>query len=493
MKTLRHPGQIAAYLADTSGLPGAHCAAVVCPERSEEIPEALARARAAGQGVTLSGAHTATTGAALPYGGIILSTQHLDAIHPVEPTGDGGRVRVAAGVRRCDVQAACDPHGLLFPPDPGEDKATIGGNLSTHAAGKRGFYFGPLRHWVDGLTVYLASGERLDLRRGEHVADETATLHLMTTEGRALTVPLPTYPLPVVKHAAGYLGGAGLDAIDLFIGAEGTLGVIAAANLRLVPAPESTFYGLLFFPDEETTWHAVVSLRGRSRGDSRPIDRRWGTTILEYFDAAAVDILRPALGPLPDGAAALLVEQFTTRADSAERRTEWRAIAAASGALPGVTLWAATAAEKQRLADLRYCIPTVMNATIQRTGLSKVSCDMAVPDARLLAYLGQARALLRAGGIRTVGFGHIGDNHIHYNQLPETAAEHARAKAIYDDLIDLALALGGTVSAEHGIGKLKRPYLERMVGADGIAQMRRTKQALDPDGLLCPGNLFESR
>jgi len=134
-----------------------------------------------------------------------------------------------------------------------------------------------------------------------------------------------------------------------------------------------------------------------------------------------------------------------------------------------------------------------MNATIQRTGLSKVSCDMAVPDGRLLDYLGQARALLRAGGIRTVGFGHIGDNHIHYNQLPETNAEHARAKAIYDELIDLALALGGTVSAEHGIGKLKRAYLARMFGEDGIAQMRRTKHALDPDGLLCPGNLFDVR
>ena len=131
-----------------------------------------------------------------------------------------------------------------------------------------------------------------------------------------------------------------------------------------------------------------------------------------------------------------------------------------------------------------------MNATIERTGLPKVSCDMAVPDDRLLDYLSQSRTVLRRGAIRTVGFGHIGDNHIHYNQLPETAHEHTRAKAVYDELIDLTLALGGTVSAEHGIGKLKRAYLERMFGADGIAQMRRTKRVLDPDGMLCPGNLF---
>jgi len=491
VKAFTQPDAVAPFLADTSGLRDAHCAAVLCPQTIDEVPEALARARSAGQPVTLSGAHTATTGAALPYGGIVLSTQHLTRIGAVAPAEDGGRVRVETGVRRCDLQAACDPHGLLFPPDPGEDRATIGGNLSTHAAGKRGFHFGPLRNWVDGLTVYLASGERLDLRRGQCVADDTATLRLTTAEDRSLAVPLPTYRRPTVKHSAGYLGGRGLDAVDLFVGAEGTLGVIAAASLRLVPAPQETFYGLLLFPDEETTWAAVVTLRDRSRRDPRPIDQRWGTAILEYFDAAAVDILRPALGPLPTGAAALLVEQFTTHTGSAERRMEWRAVAAEIGALPDVTLWAITAAEKQRLADLRYRIPTVMNATIQRTGLSKVSCDMAVPDPRLLDYLGQARALLRAGGIRTVGFGHIGDNHIHYNQLPETAAEHARAKAIYDDLIDLALAFGGTVSAEHGIGKLKRPYLERMFGAGGIAQMRRTKQALDPDGLLCPGNLFE--
>jgi len=492
VKAFTQPDAVAPFLADTSGLRDAHCAAVLCPQRIDEVPEVLARARSAGLPVTVSGAHTATTGAALPYGGIVLSTQRLTRIHAVTPADDGGRVRVEAGVRRCDLQAACDPHGLLFPPDPGEDKATIGGNLSTHAAGKRGFHFGPLRDWVDGLTVYLASGERLDLQRGQYVADDMAALHLTTAGGRSLTVPLPTYPLPPVKHAAGYLGGPGLDAVDLFVGAEGTLGVIAATNLRLIPAPQETFYGLLLFADEDTAWRAVVTLRDRSRCDPSPIDRRWGTAILEYFDAAAVDILRPAIGALPAGAAALLVEQFTTHAGIAGRRTEWRAVAAEIGALPDVTLWAVTGAEKQRLADLRYRIPTVMNATIQRTGLSKVSCDMAVPDARLLDYLDQARALLRAGAIRTVGFGHIGDNHIHYNQLPETAAEHTRAKAIYDELIDLALALGGTVSAEHGIGKLKRPYLARMFGEDGIAQMRHTKHALDPDNLLCPGNLFES-
>jgi D-lactate dehydrogenase (cytochrome) len=490
METLYHPDAVAPFLTDTSGLSHAHCEAVMVPQTVEEIPEALALAGAAGQTITLSGAHTATTGAALPFGGLLLSTRHLSTIHAVVPTADGGRVRAEAGVRRCDLQSACDPHHLLFPPDPGEDKATIGGNLSTHAAGRRGFHFGPLRHWVDGLVVYLASGERLDLHRGQSVADADATLHLTTATGHTLAVPLPTYPLPRVKHAAGYLGGAGLDAIDLFIGAEGTLGVIAEATLRLAPAPEETFCGLLLFPDEETSWHAAVTLRKRSRTAAAPVDQCWGTTILEYFDAAAVDILRPALSALPTGAAALMVEQFTTRDTRNERLDEWRVAAVRVGALPEATVWAWTAAEKEALAALRYRIPTLMNATIQRTGLSKVSCDMAVPDDRLLDYLVQARAVLRRGAIRTVGFGHIGDNHIHYNQLPEIAAEHARAKAVYDELIALALALDGTVSAEHGIGKLKRPYLERMFGADGIAQMRRTKRVLDPDGLLCPGNLF---
>jgi len=120
-----------------------------------------------------------------------------------------------------------------------------------------------------------------------------------------------------------------------------------------------------------------------------------------------------------------------------------------------------------------------------------VSCDMAVPDARLLDYLHGARDLLHEGGVRAVGFGHIGDNHIHYNLLPEDEQELARARAVYDRLIDLALNLGGTVSAEHGIGKLKRRYLARMVGEVELEAMRRTRRALDPDGLLCPGNLFQ--
>ena len=199
MKIFDQPDAVAPFLADTSGLRDAHCAAVLCPQAMEEIPDALAQARAAGQPITLSGAHTATTGAALPYGGLLLSTRHLTVIHPVERTTEGGRVRVEAGVRRCDLQAACDPHGLLFPPDPGEDKATIGGNLSTHAAGKRGFHFGPLRGWVDGLSVYLASGERLELRRGAAKADGAGTLHLTTTDGRPLPVPESSRELPCIR------------------------------------------------------------------------------------------------------------------------------------------------------------------------------------------------------------------------------------------------------------------------------------------------------
>ncbi len=493
MEILRTPEQIAPYLADTSGLHDAHCEAVYRPERIEEIGDVLAAARRRGVGVTLSGAHTATTGAALPYGGVLLATDRLDGLGPIEvAAGAEGRAHlsVEAGVRLATVQRAAAAAGWLYPPDPGESKATLGGNLSTHAAGKHGFHYGPSRRWVAGLTVILADGDRLELTRGGCVADENAILPLTTTTGRRIDVPLPTTPPPPVKHAAGYLGGPGRDAIDLFVGAEGTLGVIASATLRLAPAPEETLAGLLFFPNEASCWEAVVAIRDRARGATGPIEERWGTTILEYLDPLAVDLLRPELSPLPAGAAAVMVEQPTSRASTTARLAEWQEVTDALGGCDGAHIWARTAGEKEALAALRYRIPTEMNATIARTGLRKVSCDMAVPDARLLDYLHGARDLLRDGGVRAVGFGHIGDNHIHYNLLPEDEGELARARAVYDQLVDLALNLGGTVSAEHGIGKLKRSYLARMVGEAGIAAMRRTREALDPDGLLCPGNLF---
>jgi len=490
MEILRTPEAVAPYLTDTSGLHDAHCEAVYRPGRIEEIPEVLAEARRRGVGVTVSGAHTATTGAALPYGGLLLSTERLDRIGPVTVEGESARIPVEAGVRLATVQGAAAAAGWLYPPDPGESKATLGGNLSTHAAGKHGFHYGPSRRWVAGLTVFLADGDRLELTRGACVADGDARLHLTAESGRQIEVPLPTTPPPPVKHAAGYLGGMGCDAVDLFVGAEGTLGVIAAATLRLAPAPEETLAGLLFFPDEVRCWEAVVAIRDRIRAASGPIDERWGTTILEYLDPRAVDLLRPELGPLPTGAAALMVEQPARGGGVAARLSEWQRLCAELGGVEGRHIWAHTAEEKERLATLRYRIPTEMNATIARTGLRKVSCDMAVPDARLLDYLRGARELLGGGGVRAVGFGHIGDNHIHYNLLPEDEGELTRARAIYDELVDLALALGGTVSAEHGIGKLKRPYLARMVGEAGIAAMRRTREALDPEGILCPGNLF---
>ena len=490
MEILRTPETIAPYLTDTSGLHDAHCEAVYRPRRIDEIGEVLAAARRRGVGVTVSGAHTATTGAALPYGGVLLSTDRLDRIGPIEEGEGGGRLRVEAGVRLATVQGATAATGWIYPPDPGESKATLGGNLSTHAAGKHGFHYGPSRRWVAGLKVVLADGDRLELTRGGCVADENALLHLTTATGRRIDVPLPTTPPPPVKHAAGYLGGVGCDAVDLFVGAEGTLGVIAAATLRLTPAPEQSLAGLLFFPDEATCWQAVVAIRDRSRGATGPIEGRWGTTILEYLDPLAVDLLRPELGPLPPGAAALMVEQPTTAADAEVRLTEWERLCTELGGCTGAHIWARTAAEKEALAALRYRIPTEMNATIARTGLRKVSCDMAVPDGRLLDYLRGARERLAAGRVRAVGFGHIGDNHIHYNLLPEDEGELARAREIYDQLVEFALALGGTVSAEHGIGKLKRRYLARMVGKAGIAAMQRTRHALDPEGLLCPGNLF---
>jgi len=492
MEILRTPALIAPYLSDTSGLHDAHCAVVYRPERIEEIETVLAEARRLGVTVTVAGAHTATTGAALPYGGILLTTDRLDRIGPIVPTATGAQVAVEAGVRLATLQAAAAAAHTLYPPDPGEAKATLGGNLSTHAAGKHGFHYGPSRNWVTALTVILAEGDRLELTRGECVAGADAILHLTTISGRRIDVPLPTTLPPPVKHAAGYLGGKGRDAVDLFIGAEGTLGVIAAATLRLAPAPEQTLAGLLFFPNEERCWQAVVAIRDRSRAATLPIAERWGTTILEYLDPAAVDLLRSDLPALPAATAALMVEQPTTEAANAARLADWQRVTAELGGVAEAHLWARTTAEKAALAAMRYRIPTAMNATLARTGLRKVSCDMAVPDDRLLTYLHGARARLAAGGVRAVGFGHIGDNHIHYNLLPEDAAELARARAIYDDLVELALALGGTVSAEHGIGKLKRRYLARMVGEQGIAEMRRTRRTLDPAGLLCPGNLFEA-
>jgi len=484
------PDVLHGYLSDASNIPGGFAERLVAPSSHEEVVEIVRECAATGTPLTISGAGTGLAGGRSPRGGIVLDTRRLNRIGAVDVVER--RVAVEPGAILRDLQSEVEAASFLYPPDPTERTCFIGGSIATNASGARTFKYGPTRHYVRGLRVVLANGDTLQLQRGQASA-RNGQLELRTEEGRAIAVPVPTYPLPATrKHAAGYYAAPGMDAVDLFVGSEGTLGVITLAELDLLPLPERLFAGLVFFPHESATLAFVQDARGASfatRGSGEPgIDAR----ALEYLDGNALSLIRGAYPTIPEGAegGAVWFEQETSDESEEALLAGWYTLLETHGALLDESWFAMGVEDQRRLREVRHAVPSAVYEYISEHGQTKIGTDMAVPPERFPALLAYYREQFAATGLWTVTWGHIGDCHLHANILTRNASELVLARAVYTRLVERALELGGTVSAEHGIGKLKTSWLERMYGKGGIEQMRAVKRALDSAMLLGRGTMF---
>jgi len=309
---------------------------------------------------------------------------------------------------------------------------------------------------------------------------------------------LPRYQMPATrKHAAGYFNAPEMDAIDLFIGSEGTLAVITEAELTLLPQPEKMLAGIVFFAKENDLLGFVAEARECSwqtratNGSNMITSAGLDALSLEYFDAEALNFLRPHHLRIPaDVAGAVFFEQNMTEATEDEVMGTWLDLLERHHARLDDSWFATNESDHQALRDFRHHLPVLVNEWIARQKQRKVSTDMAVPDAAFPAMLAFYQERLRASGLRYVIFGHIGDNHLHVNLLPRDDAEAAQARALYGQFIERAVSLRGTVSAEHGIGKLKRDYLRALYGDEHLREMATLKKAFDPAGILGRGNMF---
>ena len=218
------------------------------PESTEQVAEILRDANERRVPVTVSGARTGTVGGAVPFGGYVISLERLNKIIDIDR--ETQRAVVESGVVLADLQKAVEAEGLFYPPDPTEWSCQVGGTVATNASGARSFKYGATRDFVNALTVVLADGDMVTLRRGK-VWASGGNIGLTTASGRKILAKLPTYLRPDVrKNVSGYFNGEPLDAIDLFIGSEGTLGVITEIELKLVAKPEGFFSGIVFFNRE---------------------------------------------------------------------------------------------------------------------------------------------------------------------------------------------------------------------------------------------------
>jgi D-lactate dehydrogenase (cytochrome) len=496
--TKSQPDEIQSFLADSSHVRGGFAERVVFPESVEEVAEILRQATRNQTPVTISGAGTGTVAGRVPFGGIVLATDKLNRIKQIVHDDHGGGDAVAeSGVILGNFQRAVESEGLLYPPDPTERSCFLGGNVATNASGARTFKYGPTRNYVERLKIALSTGDVIDIRRGELRAEANGAITIPLSSGRFIETKLPTYRMPQVrKHASGYYVAPGMDVLDLFIGSEGTLGVILEVEVKLLPKPKGLLSGVVFFTSEEELLTFVSETRNRSLANRvRSPTVREGSAIdaraLEYFDVESLRFLRQKYEAIPtEATGAIFFEHETTGSTEDSLMTEWLSLLERHYALVEKSWFATNEADHAGLREFRHALPVLMNEWFARHNQRKVSTDMSVPDEAFAGMLRFYEDSLRGGNLRYTIFGHIGDNHVHVNILPRNDDEAVRAREIYRTFIRRAIDVGGTISAEHGIGKLKREYLRELYGDEHLREMAEMKRAFDPAGILGRGNMF---
>lgn len=458
---------------------------IAFPETEAEVIVLL---RAASGAVTVQGALTGVTASAVPYGGTILNLSRMKRIGGIRNRA----MTVEPGARLCDINAASAAQGLFFPPDPTETSASIGGMAACNASGARSYFYGATRKWISALRVVLADGSVLSLRRGEQKA-AGRRFSLKTESGRMIEGSLPSYSMPDVKSAAGYFVRDDMDLVDLFIGSEGTLGVITELELKLLEQPVARIGLTAFLPSEEAALKWVREVR---ESEAAPV-------AMEFFNSDALNLLRFArdcFEEIPELAphfhTAVYVEFNGDDSAALEECAEFVFnTQMALGAGEDDCWFAGDEKELARLKAFRHAVPEAVNLQIDERkkktpGLTKLGTDMSVPDSELEAVMKLYRKGLEAAELESVIFGHIGNNHVHVNILPRDQADYEKGKQLYLAWADQIIAMGGSVSAEHGIGKIKVPFLRRMLGESGIEEMKRLKARFDPQGGLNAGTLF---
>ena len=486
--------EIDPFLIDASNLGGGEADMVCQPECEEEVQEILARCSRDRIPVTVSGAGTGLAGGRVPFGGIVLSMSRMNRI--VEIDEERNHAVVEAGVILQTLQSEVESKGLLYPPDPTERGGQLGGNFSTNASGARTFKYGPTRDWIAGAHLVRSSGEMLYLPRGLCRANGYALS--LPTENGTLDLDIPRYRMPSTsKHAAGYYATPDMDGLDLFIGSEGTLAVVTQIGLRLIPKPERLFSGIIFFDNEERMLDFVEKIRDRSRKSQMDqMERReekLEARAIEFIDRNALDMIRERYSSIPErsNGGAIWFEQETTSETEESLISQWAELIETHTSLVNDSWFGLSESDHQRMREFRHAVPSTAFEYITTHGTRKFGTDMAVPDHRFREMYRFYVDNLADSGLAHLTWGHIGNSHLHVNILPANETEVPEAKQLYDRFVTEALRLGGTVSAEHGIGKIKRSYLRQMYGDEGIEQMKQVKEKLDPTGILGRGTMYE--
>jgi D-lactate dehydrogenase len=410
-----------------------------------QVAEAVRLCHEYGVPLVARGRGTNTTGAAVPVrGGLVLSLERMDRILDIDAAN---RVmRVEPGAINQTVQNAAAGHGFFWPPDPTSAAyCSVGGNIAVNAAGPRALKYGATRENVLGLVAITGRGEEI----------HTGTY---TTKG-----------------VVGY------DLTRLLIGSEGTLAIVVEATLKLTPLPQA----------RRLLQAVYSSVRAAAAAVSRLMAQPVIPCALEFMDARAIEMIRSySQAPLPRGAGALLMIEVDGPPAAMEA-----AVAAVSGAARGDGLLELIAARGAEETAALWATRKALSPALRTIAPNKLNEDVVVPVSRIPELIDGLELLSQEFGIPIVNFGHAGNGNIHVNLLYDTQDPQQERNALpcLSRVFDLVLALGGTLSGEHGIGLAKRDYLNRAIDPVTLDLMRRIKHQFDPRGILNPDKIFPPR
>ncbi len=516
------PDRFQNYLTDEAAIiKDGHADKIYFPTNRSEVIRVLMEGNNTSTPITISGGGTGLSSGRVPQGGWILATDDMKSIENINHekwTDPETKIEYGVLLKEIDneyaeftvpvsmtikaIQNYVREMGWFYPPDPTERSAFVGGTVNTNASGARTFKFGPTRDWIIGLKVVLIDGSTLDLNRNFNQGRITESEIIIERDNGYIKIPKPMYEIPkMMKNVAGPVIFKDSHIIDLFIGTGGLFGVTTEVVLKLQRPPKEIISIFIFCKTIKQAYEIIKTSQKQRKMKGFPTPMA-----VEFLGSRPISIMQTADETISlENKALIILEQDANNEDSLEEAIKFWSKLFEELEIKDTRV-AQTHSEIENFKRLRHMVPETVNSIVKHHGQSKIGTDFAVPEEYLVEYFELAFEIgkkfenyqdERLNLDEDPGYAvwaHAGDTHIHLNLIPRDDEETIHAKTLILELINKTVELGGTIAAEHGLGKKQfdgKPALYYQFGQEGLDQIKGMKMAIDKSDLLNRGNLIQ--